>query len=271
MSTKGWSVHFSVAPAIAPVIGGWILGWSQWPAIFWFLVLFSAVLWFATWRVLPETHPPEARLPPVPSRLLRDYVGIFLNPRFQRLAAASAFNFGALFLYIASAPAFVLDLLKLSEQQFAWFFVPTIGGMAAGAWVSGRSAGRVGGARLVALGFAASALAMAYNLGYNLLADVPRVPWAVLPMSLNAFGIALVFPVITLVIIDMFPGHRGSASSLQAFTSLVLNALIAGVLSPMISGSGMMLVLTATAFLAVGWGFWRWEVAAMRRAVGTRG
>lgn len=265
------SMIFSVAPAIAPVIGGWILGWSQWPAIFWFLVLFSAVLWFATWRVLPETHPPEARLPPVPSRLLRDYVGIFLNPRFQRLAAASAFNFGALFLYIASAPAFVLDLLKLSEQQFAWFFVPTIGGMAAGAWVSGRSAGRVGGARLVALGFAASALAMAYNLGYNLLADVPRVPWAVLPMSLNAFGIALVFPVITLVIIDMFPGHRGSASSLQAFTSLVLNALIAGVLSPMISGSGMMLVLTATAFLAVGWGFWRWEVAAMRRAVGTRG
>ena len=259
------SMIFSVAPAIAPVIGGWILGWSRWPAIFWFLVLFSAVLLVTTWRVLPETHPVEARLPLVPRQLLRDYIGIFLNPRFQRLAAASAFNFGALFLYIASAPAFVLDLLKLNEQQFAWFFVPTIGGMAVGAWVSGRSAGRVGGARLIAMGFAASALAMVYNLGYNLLVDVPRVPWAVLPMSLNAFGIALVFPVITLAILDMFPRQRGSASSLQAFTSLVLNALIAGVLSPLISGSGMTLVLTATAFLAVGWGFWRWEVAAMER------
>ncbi|WP_052107899.1 multidrug effflux MFS transporter [Aerolutibacter daejeonensis] len=259
------SMIFSVAPAIAPVIGGWILGWSRWPAIFWFLVLFSAVLLLATWRVLPETHPVEARLPLVPRQLLRDYIGIFLNPRFQRLAAASAFNFGALFLYIASAPAFVLDLLKLSEQQFAWFFVPTIGGMAVGAWLSGRSAGRVGGARLIAIGFAASALAMVYNLGYNLLVDVPRVPWAVLPMSLNAFGIALVFPVITLAILDMFPRQRGSASSLQAFTSLVLNALIAGVLSPLISDSGMTLVLTATAFLAVGWGFWRWEVAAMAR------
>ena len=259
------SMIFSVAPAIAPVIGGWILGWSEWPAIFWFLVLFSAVLLVTTWRVLPETHPVEARLPLVPRQLLRNYVGIFLNPRFQRLAAASAFNFGALFLYIASAPAFVLDLLKLNEQQFAWFFVPTIGGMAVGAWVSGRSAGRVGGARLIAMGFAASAVAMAYNVGYNLLVDVPRVPWAVLPMSLNAFGIALVFPVITLAILDMFPRHRGSASSLQAFTSLVLNALIAGVLSPLISGSGMALVLTATAFLALGWGFWRWEVAAMGR------
>lgn len=259
------SMIFSVAPAIAPVIGGWILGWSHWPAIFWFLVLFSAVLLLTTWRVLPETHPAEARLPLVPRQLLRDYIGIFLHPRFQRLAAASAFNFGALFLYIASAPAFVLDLLKLNEQQFAWFFVPTIGGMAVGAWVSGRSAGRVGGARLIAIGFAASALAMVYNLGYNLVVDVPRVPWAVLPMSLNAFGIALVFPVITLAILDMFPRQRGSASSLQAFTSLVLNALIAGVLSPLISDSGMTLVLTATAFLAVGWGFWRWEVHAMGR------
>lgn len=259
------SMIFSVAPAIAPVIGGWILGWSHWPAIFWFLVLFSAALLLATWRLLPETHRVEARLPLVPRQLLHDYIGIFLNPRFQRLAAASAFNFGALFLYIASAPAFVLDLLKLNEQQFAWFFVPTIGGMAVGAWLSGRSAGRVGGARLIAMGFAASALAMAYNLGYNLLVDVPRVPWAVVPMSLNAFGIALVFPVITLAILDMFPRQRGSASSLQAFTSLVLNALIAGVLSPLISGSGMALVLTATAFLAVGWGFWRWEVAAMGR------
>jgi DHA1 family bicyclomycin/chloramphenicol resistance-like MFS transporter len=259
------SMIFSVAPAIAPVIGGWILGWSRWPAIFWFLVLFSAVLWLATWRLLPETHPVEARLPLVPRQLLTDYVGIFLNARFQRLAAASAFNFGALFLYIASAPAFVLDLLQLNEQQFAWFFVPTIGGMAVGAWVSGRSAGRIGGARLIAMGFAASALAMAYNLGYNLLVDAPRVPWAVLPMSLNAFGIALVFPVITLAILDMFPRQRGSASSLQAFTSLVLNALIAGVLSPLISGSGMALVLTATAFLLLGWGFWRWELRAMQR------
>ena len=264
------SMIFSVAPAIAPVIGGWILGWSAWPAIFWFLVLFSAVLWFATWRVLPETHPPEARLPLVPRQLLHDYIGIFLTPRFQRLAAASAFNFGALFLYIASAPAFVLDLLKLSEQQFAWFFVPTIGGMAVGAWVSGRSAGRVGGARLIAMGFAASALAMAYNLAYTLLVDVPRVPWAVVPMSLNAFGIALVFPVITLAILDMFPRQRGSASSLQAFTSLVLNALIAGVLSPLISSSGLALVLTATLFLAIGWGFWRWEVAAMHRPIAVR-
>lgn len=258
------SMIFGIAPAIAPVIGGWILGWSHWPAIFWFLVAFSVVLIIATWRVLPETHPKDARLPLVPRHLLRDYVAIVINPRFQRLAAASAFNFAALWVYIASAPAFVLDILKLSEREFGWFFVPMISGMVLGAFVSGRSAGKVSGARLVSIGFACSAVAMALNLGYNLITDVPRIPWAVLPMTLNAFGIALVFPIVTLSILDMYPRQRGSASSLQAFTSLVLNAVIAGVLSPWISDRALWLVGTAIAFLLIGFAFWRWEMRVAR-------
>lgn len=259
------SMIFGVAPAVAPVIGGWILGWSHWPAIFWFLVVFAVVLLVATWRMLPETHLPEARLPLVPRRLLRDYVAIAVNPRFQRLAAASAFNFAALWLYIASAPAFVLDILGLSERQFGWFFMPMISGMVLGAFVSGRSAGRISGTRLVTIGFACSALAMVLNLAYNLWTDTPRVPWAVLPMTINAFGIALVFPIVTLAILDMYPRQRGSASSLQAFTSLVLNALIAGVLSPWISGHALWLVAVASAFLVVAWGMWRWERSASSR------
>ncbi|RNF82544.1 Bcr/CflA family efflux MFS transporter [Lysobacter psychrotolerans] len=258
------SMIFGVAPAIAPIIGGWILGWSQWPAIFWFLVAFALVLLLATWLMLPETHPPEARLPMVPRRLLRDYVSIAFNPRFQRLAAASAFNFAALWVYIASAPALVIDLLKLDERQFGWFFVPMISGMVLGAFVSGRAAGRVPGQRLVTIGFACSATAMLLNLGYNLWTDVPQVPWAVLPMSLNAFGIALVFPIVTLAILDMYPRQRGSVSSLQAFTSLVLNALIAGVLSPLVSGSAMGLLGSAATFLVLAWLFWTWESRASR-------
>lgn len=260
------SMIFGIAPAIAPIIGGWILGWSHWAAIFWFLVAFSVVLLAATWRMLPETHPHEARLPLVPRRLLRDYVAILFNARFQRLAAASAFNFAAVWMYIASAPAFVMDILKLSEREFAWFFVPMISGMVLGAFTSGRAAGRLNGRKLVQIGFICSALSMAINVGYNLWVDVPQVPWAVLPMMLNSFGVALAFPVITLAILDMYPRQRGSASSLQAFTGLVLNALIAGVLSPWISGHALWLALAATVFLTLAWGFWRWEEALSRNA-----
>ena len=259
------SMIFGIAPAIAPVIGGWLLGWSRWPMIFWFLVAWAVALLVATWRGLPETHPPHERLAPSPRLLLRDYWGIFVNPRFQRLAAAGTFNFGALFLYIASAPAFVLDLLHLDETGFGWFFIPMIGGMMLGAWTSGRIAGRVTGVAQTRIGFACCGVAMLANLAYNAFVAEPAVPWAVLPMVLNSFGIALVFPILTLAILDMYPRQRGSASSLQAFTSLVVNALIAGVLSPLVSGNGMQLAIAAALFALVAWAFWRWEMHASAR------
>jgi MFS transporter, DHA1 family, multidrug resistance protein len=260
------SMIFGIAPAIAPVVGGWLLGWGRWPLIFWFLVAFSLLLLAATWLALPETHPAQARLPLRPRPLLRGYWEIFSNARFQRLAAAGTFNFGALFLYIASAPAFVMDLLRLDERQFGWFFIPMIGGMMLGAWVSGRAAGRISGMRLANIGFACCGVAALSNIGYNLLVDAPSVPWAVLPMSLNAFGIALVFPIATLAILDMYPRQRGSASSLQAFASLVSNAIIAGALSPLLSHSGLHLALAAACFTLAGWLFWRWEAAVSSRA-----
>lgn len=253
------SMIFGIAPAIAPIIGGWILGWTAWPVIFWFLAAFSVVLLIVTWFGLPETHAKEARLPLRMGSLLRDYVSIFANPRFQRLAAASAFNFAALWLFIASAPAFVVDHLRLGESDFGWFFVPMIGGMVTGSFVSGRSAGKVSGEKLVRIGFIASAIAMLLNLAYTLLVPQPSVPWAVIPISINAFGIALVFPIVTLAILDMYPRQRGSASSLQAFTSLVLNALIAGVLSPLISAHVLWMVGVASFFLLLAFGFWTWE------------
>jgi DHA1 family bicyclomycin/chloramphenicol resistance-like MFS transporter len=133
------------------------------------------------------------------------------------------------------------------------------------AFASGRIAGKVDGTTQVRIGFACCGVAVAANIAYNLLVDVPTVPWAVLPMALNSFGIALVFPILTLAILDMYPRQRGSASSLQAFTGLVSNAFVAGVLSPWLSGSGLQLALGAAVFSTLGWIFFRWELHANAR------
>ena len=260
------SMIFSIAPAIAPIIGGWLLGWGNWPLIFWFLVGFSALLLAATLRWLPETHPPQARLALKPLSLARDYVAIARNGRFLRLAGAGALGFGGLFLYIASAPAVIIDLLGLGERDFAWLFVPTIAGMSLGAWVSGRSAGRISGERAIACGFAVLALSVLWNVGYNLSTDTPQVPWAMLGLSLHAFGTALIFPVLTLRILDMYPRQRGSASSMQAFSVLVTNTLVAGVLSPLLSHHGLHLALGAAAFIAAAGLLWWLELRTITRS-----
>jgi MFS transporter, DHA1 family, multidrug resistance protein len=255
------SMIFGVAPAIAPIIGGWILGWSNWQAIFWFLSVFALVLLLTTALALPESHPPEDRLPLNFKALAGAYRGILGNGRFRLLALAGTANFGALFLYITSAPAFVLDMLKLNEQQFGYFFVPTIGGMVFGAFLSGRSAGKISGVRLANIGFFFCGLSALFNIVYNFAYAAPALPWAVLPTVLSAFGIALVFPILTIAILDMYPNMRGTASSMQAFVGLLSNALIAGVLSPMLSDRPMHLALGAAGFTAVAYAMWRWYLA----------
>ncbi|KRG69828.1 multidrug effflux MFS transporter [Pseudoxanthomonas dokdonensis] len=259
------SMIFGIAPAIAPIIGGWILGWSAWPVIFWFLAGFSLLLLVSVSIWLPETHAAGARSQPSPRQLLRDYWGIARNPRFLRLAAAGSLSFGGIFLYIASAPAFVMDLLHLNEQQFAWLFLPTIGGMTLGAFLSGRAAGRISGTALTRIGFACMGAAAIGNVTYNLLSPQLGLPWAVLPMCVAALGVAMIFPILTLAILDMYPRQRGAASSLQAFSNLMVNALIAGLLSPLLSFAGLPLALGAAAFALAGWLFWRWEMHVSHR------
>jgi len=255
------SMIFGVAPAIAPVVGGWVLGWSNWQSIFWFLSGFGLLLMLIAALGLPESHPPQDRLPLNVKALTDAYRGIIGNGRFRLLALAGTANFGALFLYISSAPAFVLDMLKLNEQQFGYFFAPTIGGMILGAFFSGRSAGRITGVRLANIGFFFCGLSALVNIGYNLAFPTPALPWAVLPTALSAFGIAMVFPILTIAILDMYPTMRGTASSMQAFVGLLSNALIAGLLSPMLSDKPMHLAIGAASFTAVGYAMWRWYLA----------
>jgi DHA1 family bicyclomycin/chloramphenicol resistance-like MFS transporter len=248
---------FSIAPAIAPIVGGWILGWSDWRSIFWFLAAFSVLLWAISLAWLPETHHIDARRPLRLRTLWDGNRAILRNPQFLLLAIAGGFNFGALFLYIASAPEFVLGRLGLNEQQFGWFFVPMISGMMIGAFMSGRLAGRLSGAQSAGLGFALCAASMLWNIGYSVLAEHPAVPWAVLPMTLNAIGIALVFPILTLTILDLYPQQRGAASSMQAFVGLSFNSILAGAIAPWAARGAVRMSVVSATFCLLAWGLWR--------------
>lgn len=268
------SMVFGIAPAIAPVVGGAILDWTGWHGTFWFLVLFALALWLATWLALPETHPAAERTAFHPTTLLGNGRAMLGDRAFVKLAIAGSLNFNALFLYIASVPVFVPELLGLGERQYAWFFAPAIGGMMAGAFVSGRLAGRMDGIRMANYGWVIGGLAGSVNIAFNFLATDVRpipihpfgidllLPLAVLPVMLTAFGIALVFPILTLALLDMYPAQRGGASSVQAFIGLILNSIVAGVIAPLVAPShgthlGLRLAATAAGFTALGWLLWR--------------
>ena len=133
--------------------------------------------------------------------------------------------------------------------------------MVIGAYFSGRAAGKMSGVRLANIGFLFCGISAAFNIPYNFFVTDIALPWAVMPMVLSAFGVALVFPILTIAILDMYPNQRGSASSMQAFVALLSNALIAGVLSPALSGNGLHLAIVAGAFSLVAYALWLWYLA----------
>jgi DHA1 family bicyclomycin/chloramphenicol resistance-like MFS transporter len=251
------SMIFGIAPAIAPIVGGWVVALAHWPMIFWLLAAFAAALWLVCLAWLPETHPRENRVPLSLDELATTYRRIGADRAFLPLALAGTLNFNALFVYIASAPSFVLNLLKLDSQHFAWLFIPAISGMMLGAFLSGRLAGKLSGTATVRLGYAIMLGASAINLATAALLPEPRVPWSVLPVGLHAIGIGINFPTLTLLLLDRFPHHRGAVSSVQAFVSLVISAILAGAISPMVSGSAMTLALTSALATSLGFASWR--------------
>ena len=250
------SMIFGIAPAIAPIIGGWIIAYAHWSMIFWFLAAFAGLLWIACLVLLPETHPRERRNVLSLRAMAKAYPIILRDPVFLPLVFAGTLGFNALFVYISSAPAFVINLLGLDAQQFAWLFIPAVGGLMLGSFVSGRLAGRVSGSATVRLGYSIMLGASALNIVTTLLLVKPIVPWSVLPIGLHSMGIGIAFPTLTLNLLDRFPRHRGGASSLQAFFSLVISAILAGVVSPLVSDSALKLALTAAGITVAGFIAW---------------
>jgi DHA1 family bicyclomycin/chloramphenicol resistance-like MFS transporter len=254
------AVLFAIAPAIAPVIGGWVLYFFNWHGIFLFLALFTGLLLIACWRWLPETLPPEKRQSLHPVTLARAYGQVFSHHEFRRLALANAFNFNGLFIYVLAAPVFLIRHLGLSPQAFASMFMPVVAGMMFGSLASGHLAGRLSPARTVATGYLMMIVAAIANLAMN-LAMPATLPWAIIPLSLFACGMALAMPSLQLLALDFFPERRGLASSCMGVIHTGINALAAALLIPLLWDStvslagGMlgMLLLGAAAFAISRW------------------
>ncbi|WP_199097424.1 multidrug effflux MFS transporter [Dyella sp. ASV21] len=256
---------FSVAPVIAPIVGAQLLFLNGWHGIFWVLMGFTLFLALALMRFLEETHPPAARVPFHPGNLVRGYVSFGQDRLFWPLLISCSVNFAGLFLYISSAPRIVRELLHLSAQGFPWLFLPVVLGLLVGAWFSGRMANRRSVAFTVTAGYTAMLLACALHVMAALVTREPVLPWSMLPLVLHGIGVQLAFPTLTLLLLDRFPHRRGGASSVQAFSSLLLCAFVAGVMSPLLSGHMLYLALGATVLTVIGGLSWHWYRRLLRR------
>ncbi|MCK6391667.1 MAG: multidrug effflux MFS transporter [Azonexus sp.] len=244
------TMMFALAPAIAPVIGGWLQQAFGWRSIFAFLVVSTAGLWFACFKQLPETLVPEKRQSLKPAYLGRTYWQVLSSPRFLLACAALSLNFSGFFIYVLSAPVFLMHHLGLPETAFLWLFGPAMSGLLCGSWVSGRLAGRRSAGFAVALGYGVMSTAALLNLTISLSLP-PGLPWSVLPLFVYTIGMSIAMPSLTLFALDPFPAQRGLAASCQTFFQSGFNGLSAAVIAPLLWDStrtlagGMVLLMSA--------------------------
>jgi DHA1 family bicyclomycin/chloramphenicol resistance-like MFS transporter len=233
---------FALAPALAPVSGGWLLLWTGWREIFIFLAFLSASLVVISWFFVPETLAPSRRHPLHPVSLTRAYTTLLANPRFVALSLANAAVNLGIYLYVLAAPTFVVKHLALGEQSFGYLFIPIVAGLIAGAAVAHRAAGQGSPTRNVLVGHLMMVVAGVINISANAMHASP-MPWALVALPVFALGMMMTQPFLQVLALDCFPERRGLASSCYVTVQQFGNFLSSALLVPMLLGSTLSMAL----------------------------
>lgn len=223
---------FGIAPAVAPIIGGILLG-INWQFIFIFLALYASFSLWAAVKYLPETMPPEKRLKLSVNNILNSYKTIFSDREYMKLIIAIGANFSGFFLYVLASPVFLAKHLHLSPQQYGYLFIPTVLGMVAGSYLAKRVAGVWSPRAVVKLAYAwmlSIALInviVCYTQPVGLFTNI-------LPVALYNIGMAVCVPILSLAALDRHAKIRGTAASGQAFMQMLLSTVSAGIVVPFV-------------------------------------
>lgn len=242
---------FGIAPAVAPMIGGLLLG-IHWQMIFLFLALYAGLSLAAAVVYLPETMPVERRLPLSAKQVLSSYRKIFGDKEFRNIVLATGANFSAFFVYVLASPVFLLKHLGLSAGQFGFMFIPTVCGMIIGSYLAKRAAGRYTHQQVIKTAYVWMTVIVLVNLAICYF--LPAKPiYNILPIALFNIGMALAMPVLSLAALDRHPKIRGTAASGQAFIQMLLSTVSAGIIVPFIWYAPSGLAMAMAAYLVFGW------------------
>jgi len=243
-------IIFGIAPAIAPMVGGLLLGIS-WQAIFIFLIIYSVLITIFSVNFLPETISKQNQLPFNFESVLNRYKDLLNDKNYIFLILAVSFNFSAFFLYVLSSPIFLMQHLNLSSSQFGYLFIPTVTGMILGSFISKKTAGIISPAKMLKIAYLWMLLITSINLIFCLFfSSIIFINIGLI--ALYNIGMAAAMPLISIKALDCFPKARGTAASGQAFSQMLVSSVVAGLVIPIIWGSLVTLAIGMLVIFSLG-------------------
>ena len=245
------TMGMSVAPMVAPFIGGWVTQAFGWQANFWFLAITGVAAMALIWADLGETHPGEGRSF---REQVAEYPELFGAPRFWGYVAAAMFSSGAFFAYLGGAPYVGSEVFGLQPAILGAFFGAPALGYFAGNFISGRYSVAVGTNGMMLWGavltFGGLALALVLSLAGM------HSPWVFFGfMTSVGFGNGMVLPNANAGMLSVRPHLAGTASGLGGAAMIGGGAALSAYAGTLLGGTTgeapLLVLMTVCSGLAV--------------------
>jgi DHA1 family bicyclomycin/chloramphenicol resistance-like MFS transporter len=202
----------AVAPLIGPSLGGLILQFASWHAIFWALVAIGLVALGALFT-LPETLPPVRRNPAPLGHALSRYGMLLCSPKLLGYAGAGGFFYGGMYAYVAGTPFAYIDYHHVQAQHYGLLFALGIVGIMVTNLINARWVGRLGGDRLMRAGTLVATLA-GIVAAYDASADRGGLIGLVVPLFIFVSATGFIVANSISGALNAFPQMAGSVSAL---------------------------------------------------------
>src|SRR5215475_5261082 len=240
----------SIAPMLAPLIGGQVLWFLGWRAIFWVLAMIGVVALMAAWRRLPETLKPEYRQPLVLSSVLKRFGELFRHRAFMGYAFTGSFQFAALFSFLSGSPFVFIERYGVPPRAYGLIFGAMVVFMTLGSLLNARFAPVFGAGRIlrhaVIVPAVAGTTALVLGLIESRYGTIGMWPF-LFCIAPQIATISLIGPNAMAMALQRYPHMAGTASSLigvlQFGTGAVFGAVVGqtfdGTIAPMTTAMGI--------------------------------
>ncbi|HIW91968.1 MAG TPA: multidrug effflux MFS transporter [Candidatus Corynebacterium avicola] len=214
----------SLAPILAPVVGGAVAGLAGWRAVFWTLAGL-ALLQVVVALALPETHPKENRATGSILTVYRRMGGLFLIGPYVGHLVAFAVGFGVLFAFISGSSFVMQEQFGLSASTFSLVFAGNAAALVLANMLNVRIVGRVGAPRMQIVG---QTLLVIGAVGLLVVAlTVHSLPLVAVLTFVATIGTGFNMGNTTAQAMDLAPGRAGAASALLGAAQFLMAGLVA--------------------------------------------
>jgi DHA1 family bicyclomycin/chloramphenicol resistance-like MFS transporter len=211
-----------VAPMLAPTIGGFVLEWLDWHAVF----ALSGILGFVVFLFASRNLRDARRANPAagPSlRYLSNYRRLLVSREYLAFLVFGSCMVSMIYTFVTGAPYIAIDVLGVSPSRFGLLlFFPALASFA-GFLLAARFTSRIGGQRMMRMG-AMIAFAGAVSMAGFALAGAWHPLALFVPGMAIGFANAIAAPSSTIGAISRDPAIAGAASGLLGFLQLVTAA-----------------------------------------------